>query len=129
MTDLAKMNKLINALSDAPFQYGKNDCYIFTAKLVKEWHGKDYVKHHAVYKNKKQADEYMARFGGIEKLTTGTLGYSCKPEDCQDGDVVSCDVGSGVAVGFVFNGTGLFKYKKTVVKVPLDDCRLGWRIR
>jgi hypothetical protein len=130
MTDLSKMNELINKLADEPFKYGKNDCYTFTAALVKEWHGKDYTKHHAVYKSKKEAIKYMYEFNGIESLTVGTLGYPVAAEHCEDGDVVLAEVGpDGLALGFVFNGHGLFKTKKKPVKVPLNKCLKGWRIR
>ncbi len=130
MADLSKMNDLINELADEEFKFGKNDCYTFTARLVKEWHGKDYVKLHAVYKSEKQANEYIAKFGGIEALTTGTLGYSIDPAKCQDGDVVTAEVAPGqVALGFVFGEVGLFKSKKKVFKMDLDKCRKGWSIK
>ena len=132
MTDLSKMNTLINKLSDEPFKFGKCDCYTFTAKLVKQWHGKDYIKLHAVYKNEKQAKKYMEKFNGIEALTIGTLGYGCAlgPEDCRSGDVVTAEVAPGeVALGFVYQGKGYFKGKKSVKQIPLKKCRMGWRIR
>ena len=125
---LDKMNKLINKLSDAPFEFGKNDCYTFPAALVKEWHGLDYTKNHIGYKTDAEVAEYTNKYGGIEKLTIGTLGYSCSPMDCKDGDVVSAYVGTGIAVGFVFKGNGLFKSRK-VMKLPLKKCRLGWRLK
>ena len=131
MTDLAKMNELINKLSDEEFKYGKNDCYLFTTRLIKEWHGADYdyTDLHAVYKNEIEAELYMESFGGIEALTTGTLGYSVSPQLCRDGDMVSAEVGGGIALGFVFKEHGLFKAKKKVLKIPLSQCRLGWRIK
>jgi len=124
------MNKLINKLSDEPFAYGKNDCFTFTNALVKEWHGRDYLKLHLVYKNKKQAKEYIEKHGGIEALTIGTVGYSQKPELCVDGDAVSAEVSPGeIALGFVFKGYGFFKMKKNgVFKMPLKKCRMGWRL-
>jgi hypothetical protein len=129
MSKLSKMNKTINKLVDEPFEYGKNDCYTFTSRLVKEWHGKDFTKLHAVYKSKEQADKYMKEFGGIEALTTGTLGYSVNPVKCEDGDVVTAEVAPGeVALGFVFNGHGLFRSKIKLYKLSLDKCRMGWRI-
>jgi len=128
--DLSKMNVLINKLSDEKFEYGKSDCFTFTAKLVKEWHGKDFLPLHIkAYKSQKTADEYMAKFGGIEMLATGTLGYPVRAIDCVDGDVVIADVGSGIALGFVFGGNGLFKGKKKILKLPLKKCLRGWRIR
>lgn len=125
--NLAKMNKLINKLADKPFKHGTNDCFTFTNALVKEWHGKDFRKMHK-YKNKSQALLYMAENGGIERLTTGTLGYSVDAGRCNNGDVVLADVGSGDALGFVFDGHGLFKSNKSVVRVPLEKCKCGWRI-
>jgi len=124
------LNKLINKLSDEPFKYGKTDCYQFTARLVKEYHGIDHIKLHCVYKNKKEADEYMAQHGGIEALTTGTIGYPLKDvTECVTGDVVTATTsGEDVALGFVANGYGLFKTKKRVMKIPLKKCRVGWRI-
>ena len=125
--NLAKMNKLINKLADEPFKHGKNDCFTFTNALVKEWHGKDFRKQHP-YKNKKEALQYMAEFGGIDALTTGTLGYPVDANLCRNGDVVLADVGSGDALGFVFDGNGLFKSAKSVVRVPLKKCLKGWRV-
>ena len=130
MSKLSRMNTVVNKLADAPFKYGKNDCYTFTAGLVKEWHGKDYTKLHSVYKNKLSAGAYIEEHGGIEKLTIGTLGYSCEPTLCKNGDVVTAEVSKGeVALGFVFDCHGLFKSKTRLVKIPLDKCRMGWRIK
>jgi len=125
-----KMNDLINKLSDAPFKHGKNDCFTFTNALVKCWHGKDFRKLHP-YKNKKEALEYMQQHGGIEMLTVGTLGYPTNAEFCEDGDVVMANVGpdDSPALGFVYDGYGLFKGQKRVLKVLLSNCERGWRIR
>ena len=128
MTDLSKMNSIINKLADEEFKFGENDCYIFTAKLVKEWHGKDYTKLHAVYSNDEEAKKYMELHGGIEELTKETLGYPIDPVACRNGDVVTAMVGDGIALGFVYNGYGLFKSKKKVFRLSLDDCSKGWRI-
>ena len=128
MTDLGKMNKLINKLSDEPFKYGKSDCFTFTNALVEAWHGHGYRELHP-YKTKKEADAYMEQHGGIEALTVGTLGYPVAAEHCLDGDVVIADVGDGDALGFVFSGHGLFKSRKKIVKLPLKKCLRGWRIR
>jgi len=125
-----KTKRLMNKLSDEVFEYGKNDCFTFTNALVKSFHGKDYLKLHAGYKSKKQADEYIKRFGGIEALTTGTLGYSVSPEKCIDGDVVIAEVSPGqVALGFVSNKNGLFKTKTRAINIPLKKCLRGWRIK
>lgn len=131
MDKFAKLNKLVNKMADEGFEYGKNDCYSFTTALVKEWHGEDLSKIHKVYKNRKQAEEYMRKSGGIEALTTGTIGYPRKsPKLCEDGDVVTAEVEKGViGLGFVFDGKGLFLMKKTVAKIPLDKCRMGWKIK
>lgn len=127
MTRLGKMNELINKLSDEPFEYGKNDCYTFTAALVKQWHGADFSKLHRDYKDEGTAKKYIKTFGGLSALTTGTLGYGCSPEDCDDGDVVIAEL-PDPTLGFVFNGYGLFKTKKKVKKLKLSKCLKGWRI-
>ena len=126
----ARMNKLINELSDAPFKYGVCDCFIFTNKLVKEWHGKDYRPLHP-YKNKKEAFQYLKDNVDLETLTVGTLGYPVNAEHCVDGDVAIANVGpeGSLALGFVFNGHALFKGKKQVLKLPLAECSRGWRLR
>ena len=130
MINLSEMNSVINDLSDEQFEYGKCDCYIFTAKLVKAWHGKDYLSTHAVYNDKQEADAYMERFGGIEALTTGMFGYPVASTECQDGDVVSFEMSPGeVGVGFVFGDGAFFKCKTKPVKIPLKKCRKGWRVK
>jgi hypothetical protein len=130
MNKLSKMNKLINKLSDEKFEYGKNDCFTFTARLVREWHGKNYLAFHLVYKNEDEARAYIGRYrGGIEELTTGTLGYGIEPTACEDGDVVIAEVSPGeIALGFVYGGKGLFKTEKRVGQIPLKKCIKGWRI-
>jgi len=125
---MGRMNSLINRLADEPFKHGKNDCFTFTNALIKEWHGKDYRYLHP-YKNKKEAIKYMEDHRGIEALTTGTLGYPVCALNCVDGDVVMADVGDGLALGFVFDGHGLFKYKKTVLRLQLKKCTKGWNIK
>lgn len=131
MMKFSEMNDLINELSDEPFKYGKCDCFIFTAKLVKAWHGKDYLPLHLkAYKNKKTAEEYMAKFNGIESLATGTLGYPVRAADLWDGDVALAHFnGIGDALGFVFNGRAYFKGPKKVMQMPVKKCLRGWRIR
>lgn len=127
MPNLGSMNKLINKLTDTPFEYGVNDCYIFTASLVKEWHGKDFSLEHAVYNTESDARAYIAVSHGLEKLTSQTLGESCYPTDCRDGDVVIAHIPEPT-LGFVFDGHGLFKTKRGIKKYPLANCKHGWRI-
>jgi len=130
MIKLSKLNSIINKLADKPFEYGTCDCFIFTNALVKAWHNKDYLPLHNSYHNEESARAYLKAFGGIEALTTGTLGYSVDPSLCVDGDVATAEIAPGeVALGFVFDGNVLFKTEKTVVKLPLAKCRRGWRIR
>jgi len=130
MSKLSKMNTLANKLADQDFKYGKLDCYIFTAKLVKEWHGKDFSHLHAVYKSQNAAEHYIEANGGIDALTTGTLGYPLRSTSlAEDGDVVTADVNGDVVLGFVFKGSGLFKMKKSLVKVPLKKCQTAWQVK
>ena len=126
----SKMNTLINKLSDATFEYGKNDCFTFTCALVNEWHGKDY-KHLHKYKNKKEAKQYIKDNISIEMLATGTLGYPVASDQLKDGDVAIANVGpeGEEALGFVYNGYALFKGLTKVLKLKLDKCSRGWRIR
>ena len=125
----SKLNTLINKLADEKFEYGKTDCFLFTNALVKAYHGQDFRSQHK-YKSKKQADEYIAQYrGGIEELTTGTLGTRVKPTHCIEGDVVSAMVAPDqIALGFVLGDSAVFKTPKKVVKIPLEQCRMGWRI-
>ena len=126
----SRMNTLINKLADQPFKIGKCDCFTFTNALVKEWHGGEGYRHLHPYKNRGEAIYHMHKNLGIENLTVGTLGYPVAAFDCKDGDVVTANTGEfDIALGFVYDGHGLFKSKKSVVKIPLKDCRQGWRIR
>jgi len=130
LMNLGKMNKLINKLSDEPFEYGVNDCFTFTNALISVWHGSGHnysVLHQ--YENKKEALKYLEVYGGIEKLTTGTLGYPRAPELSEDGDVITAEVAPGeIALGFVFKGFGLFMTEKRVIKLSLKKCSKGWRM-
>ena len=129
-----RVNKKFNELADEKFAYGKCDCFTFTLSMVLEWHGDEYnfVSLLHPYRNKREALEYMRAHGGIEALTTGTLGYSIDPCKCVDGDVVTAEVSVGgedlVALGFVMSGRGWFKTRTRVLDVPLNLCRKGWRL-
>lgn len=124
------VKKLLNKLADEPFEYGKNDCFSYVAKLIYVYHGLDY-RHAHKYKNEEEANKYIARFGGIEALTTGTIGYPLKsPLECKDGDVVTAEVSKNeVALGFVYNDRANFKTKKRAIAIPLSKCRTGWRVK
>ena len=123
-----KFERVFAELADEPFKYGKNDCFHFTARLVNVWHGKDFRKLHP-YKSKKGAEDYMDRFGPIEVLTTGTLGYPlASMDEIRDGDVVSLEVAKGqIGLGFVANGKAWFKTKSRVIAVDPTKCRMAWR--
>ena len=125
-----EFDKLLNQLADEPFRWGKSDCFHFTAQCVEVWHGIDFRPLHK-YKTMKQAEQYQAMFGGIEQLTTGTLGYPLKDvELARDGDVVTARVAKDmIALGFVAKDRGWFKLKKRVVPLPLNKCRKAWRIK
>lgn len=72
----------------------------------------------------------METHGGIEALTTGTLGYPVATSQLENGDVVSAEISSGeVALGFVFRGYGYFKGHKQVMVAKLNKCRQGWKIK
>ena len=129
MVDKFEFDRVLNELADEPFKWGKNDCFHFTARCVLAWHGKDYRSLHP-YKTKKEAVEYIKKHGGIERLTTGTLGYSIRAGIPHDGDVVSIEVRPGeIALGFVANRKIWLKTEKRVVAVSLTKARMVWRIR
>ena len=132
MTNMNRMNKIINKLSDEPFEFGKNDCFTFTNSLVKEWHGKDFLAAHIHrYEDEKTAQKYIEAFGGIERLITGTIGYPHKYVGlAQNGDVVTAEVGPGeIGIGFVYEGKAFFKGKKKVLQMKLNKCRMAWSIK
>jgi len=121
--------KLMTELIDAPFEFGRNDCFTFTDALVRSFHGRSYRNLHPKYKTEAQAVEYISRSGGIESLTTETLGEPIASADCKDGDVVCAEVApEQIALGFVVNGYGLFKTKNRAIKIPIINCLRGWRI-
>lgn len=124
---LSRMNELINKLADEPFEYGKSDCYTFTAALVKEWHGKDFSK--AIqYEDEDGANDFLKTYG-YPALVTGTLGYPrTDVTNCEDGDVVLANLPEPM-IGFVYNDYGYFKTKKTVVRLKLKKCLIGWKVK
>lgn len=129
MPNKGKLNKLINKLADEKFEYGKNDCYTFTAALVKEWHGVDLTKVHLQYEDEESAHEYIEKCGGYIRLITGTIGYPRKkPEMCEDGDVVLANL-PDPTLGFVHDGHGIFKTDKSAKKLKLNKCIMGWSIK
>lgn len=126
MTD-SKFNSYINKLADEEFEYGKSDCFTFTAKLVKKHHGTNFLPFHR-YDDEEEAEQYMQKYGGIVALTTGQLGYSVDPMRCRFGDVVIAEFKTGLCLGFVLDNEAIFKTKTRAVKLPLKKCKFGWRL-
>lgn len=119
---------------DVQFRYGKADCCLFVADVLKETTGRDYAEPWRGYKGKRGALKILAEHAGLAGLATAAFGPMRGPLCARRGDPVL--VGPpwieldeiGEALG-IFDGAGVICLTdKGLQRVPLTAVRGAWNV-
>lgn len=129
-------NKIINSLQEQlgkEYKFGENDCVHFTANILKELTGKDYlVNYRNKYTSALEGYKLFKKngFESIEDVVTQEL--DIEPQEihyARAGDVLSFDTSNGIAIGICFNNiVGVFVTDSGIHVEPIEKCRKVWRI-
>lgn len=135
-----RLHAAIEARRSMPFTWGKNDCCMFAADLVKAMTGGDIAaKWRGAYSDAVGAALAIKRGGGIAGLVesvSAEFGLRELPSVAyaQRGDLVEIDIehtagdAAGPALGVCVGAQVAAAGEKGVVFVPTLKCRKAWRV-
>jgi hypothetical protein len=110
-----------------PFEWGANDCCMFSANAVLAMTGKDYAQPYRGYKTAKGALSRLKDIG-VEGLATQTWGQPKAPAYAQRGDVILYDCGKGDALGICTGDKIAVIGHEGLVILPMSDCLKAWSV-
>ena len=125
-----RMYDTIDAIQGEPFAWGKNDCCLFSARVVDTMCDTDFADQmRQEYQDERTAMLYIASFGSIKAALEYWLG---KPQSliyAQRGDVMLFDNDGRDTVG-IFVGDGIISTGETgLVRVSKDSALHSWAVR
>lgn len=128
-----RLPDILAGYRDAEFEWGKLDCCLFCAEVVRELHGKDFATGwRARYRSKAGALRLMEEYGGVEGIVREILGEPVPPLLARRGDPVLAReievVPEGESLGIADGRHAVLLTQRGLVTVPLQLCAMGWRI-
>lgn len=117
-----------------PFQWGINDCCIFSADCVSVLTGVDLAADlRGTYATEPEAAAVLARLGGVERLASDRLEAAGFKEVsvtfAQRGDVVLAGLQNEAALGICAGTHAVFvNVAIGLGERPMKHCRRAWRI-
>lgn len=107
---------------DKPFQYGVNDCVLFTIGWAEIKHNNKYLPV-KLWKNEKEALKLIKKNGGLENSFDQHF-ERINPNYAQDGDITVVD-----GIAYIFSGAGILSVGKSGVKsLSRLHAKTAWRI-
>ncbi len=126
----SKLNNYIDEMRYTPFEYGKNDCCIFTIKAQKIITGKTtFPEFDGTYSSLDEGKAILQKLGF--KTWIGGCNKRLQKIDlsfASRGDVVSMRTFDSFAMGICMGRIGVFVGEKGIVAIPREDLKLAWRI-
>lgn len=107
---------------NTPFEYGVNDCVLFTIGWAEIAHGKKYLPS-KIWANEKEALKLIKKNGGIEKAFDENFNR-IEPNYAKDGDITIVD-----GIAYIFSGSGLVSVGKNGTKIiSRSESKIAWDI-
>ena len=110
-----------------PFEWGKTDCCMFSVGAVLAITGTDHGKGYR-YKTESGAGKVLLKHGGVEAIATKHLGEPKPPKLAQRGDIVSVDVGNGVALGVCIGAKIAAMQADGLIYLPMSQAIKAWSV-
>lgn len=111
-----------------PFVWGKNDCCLWVADIVKAMTGKDFAEGmRGKYSTIEEAVEIYNGFSLLEYINT-ILENRISINFAQRGDVVMAKFPVGETLGICIGGMAAFKTLTGLIQIPMLNCDHAWRI-
>lgn len=115
-----------------PWDWGKTDCCMFYANVVKQVTGQDLAKkYRGKYKTELGAARLIKKFGSIEGLLSDIFGPPVSP--CQRFasvlDPVIAEFAGRECVGVCIGWRAAFLAEDGIlITLPLEDCKMNWKV-
>lgn len=127
----SELARMIAVAEREPFEWGKNDCCLWTADVVHALTGVDYAEQfRGAYDTEEQAYMIMDLLGEptIKETVTVLLGEPININFVQRGDVVMGIFDGAQTLGICIGAKVAFKTLNGLIQLPLAKCDCAWRI-
>jgi len=120
----------IEQVSTETFAYGKNDCCLFSARVVDAMSGSDYAKRLAeMYHDEKTALAYINSHGSIQEAVKDWLGEPCVSlAYTQRGDVVLFNNEGRETLGISVGDRIVTVGETGIAHVPMAQAICSWKV-
>jgi len=125
-----KIHSALLEFANEPFEWGKNDCIAFTARIIER------VTHinpmHILgttyeYDTEEGAQEIIDRHGDMEGLMIHALGKPCHKWELNAGSPILANIPLvGDIAGMWLSNTAIVKSKNGVVEIGMRHIKVGW---
>lgn len=124
----AKMYETIAAHNDLEFEWGVNDCCLFSARVIDAMCGTDHEKTlKTKYTDEPSALAYIASEGGLDKAVSSFLGPALEGRPSR-GDAVLVNVNKRELIGICVGKEIAIKSTHGIDYAPRSLIKAFWRI-
>jgi hypothetical protein len=117
-----KLATYIGSHLQRPFQWGENDCVLFTVGWIEVATGRDYLGAYKPWSSAKEAIRKVDAAGGLEALFDANL-KRIAPNFARDGDVALID-----RTAFLFSGSHVVSVGESgLVFLDRMEAKCAWR--
>lgn len=120
----------IEKVTTESFAYGKNDCCLFSARVVDAMTGTEYAKKLAeMYHDERSALAYINSFGSIQEAVKDWLGDTTNLAFVQRGDVVLFNNEGRETLGICVGDRIVSVAETGVAYVPMEQAICTWKVK
>lgn len=119
----------IEQVSTEQFAYGKNDCCLFSARVVDAMTGSEYAKKLAeMYHDERSALAYINSFGSIQEAVKDWLGEPANLAYVRRGDVVLFNNEGRETLGICVGDRIVSVGEVGIAYVPMEQAICTWKV-
>ena len=120
----------IEKVTTESFAYGKNDCCLFSARVVDAMTGTDYAQKLAeMYHDERSALAYINSFGSIQEAVKDWLGEPTNLAFVQRGDVVLFNNEGRETLGICIGDRIVSVAETGVAYVSMEQAICTWKVK
>jgi len=125
----------IEEKKNLPFEWGQNDCCMFTAEwicILTGQYPETAKKLRGTYNTSEGAAKIIEAIGGVEIILqkeADLKGWkSCPIAFAQRGDLALIDTDNGPSLGVVIGASVIYAGRLGCIEMPINKCRKAWRV-
>jgi hypothetical protein len=123
-----ELQKVIDAAHGRRFRWGSHDCCQFAAKCVAAVSGYDARLVLPRYRNREEAEQVLAKVGGMRELVTIALGAPVHPSRAGAGDIVLVQFVNGVQPALCMGRESYAPGRRNLVPIQTLSALEAWVI-